>query len=185
MSQNPFGTPPSAQSPYPQQPPLPSTRKSGTNTVLIVLGIVGGVLLLIMIACGVAGYLFVRNVQSSFEGVMAEAMAEMEAEQQAEAKFWVDSYRDHPMVQQQLGKVTDHQTRSPKWDDQFLQIEIDVTGEKGTGLLRIEYGSQEETADGDDYAETTMKAFLVKNGNKQLLDAEAGKKYDKWLESQY
>lgn len=185
MSQNPFGTQPTGQPPYPQQSQLPNTKKSGTNTVLIVLGIVGGVLLLTFIACGVAAYMFVRNVKSEFEGVMADAMAEVEAEQQYESQFWVDTYRDHPMVQQQLGKVVDHQPHNPNWDDQFLEIEIDVTGEKGTGLLRIEYGVNEETGDRDDHFESTMNAFLIKDGNKQLLDAEAGRKYDEWSESDY
>ena len=71
---------PGGYQPHYQQPYPPANDGSGTKTILLILGIVGGIFLVIAIGCGVATYLFVSKAKraategiSQFEEKMKEA----------------------------------------------------------------------------------------------------------------
>ena len=175
MSQNPYGEHSTGHPPHPNYGPTPG---SGSNTVLIVLVVVGGVLLLVFLACGTMGFLAFRNVSDTIN----QMTAAMEEGAEEEARFWVDTYGDHQIVKEKLGTVLSYNAMPMDWTDENLNLEIDVTGDKASGILRIEYAEFDEAeyeSDDFDY-ESRMNCYLIIDGEKILIDSEAGSKYDDW-----
>jgi hypothetical protein len=50
---------------------------TSTNTVLIIIGVIVGVLLLLVLGCGVASYFFIRSVSGAMAPAM-QALAEIQ-----------------------------------------------------------------------------------------------------------
>jgi hypothetical protein len=128
--------------PYPQQPygqkPLPMGSpydagaprgSSGSKVLLIVLGIVFGLILLVVVACGALGLIASRTVSSigkEFENVIVNTLAN-------EA---VQRYQDHEAVQQYIGEIRAYHFENPGFDLMNRPVlRLVVEGEKGNGTI--------------------------------------------------
>ncbi|MDP1562657.1 MAG: hypothetical protein Q8M16_14875 [Pirellulaceae bacterium] len=134
MSQfnNPYPQQPYGQKPTPAGSPYvgsPQPSSSGSKVILIVLGIVFGIVLLIVLACGALGYMASRAVTSigaEVTGMIVEPMAN-------EA---VQRYQDHDAVQEHIGEIRHYHFENPGIDVVNRPVlRLEVEGEKGQGKI--------------------------------------------------
>ena len=102
---------------------------SGSKVLLIVLGIVFGLILLVVVACGALGFIASRTVSSigkEFENVIVNTLAN-------EA---VQRYQDHETVQQHIGEIRKYHFENPGFDLMNRPVlRLVVEGEKGNGTI--------------------------------------------------
>jgi hypothetical protein len=158
MSQfnNPFPNQPMGQKPLPMGAPYepgPQRPASGSNVILIVLGIVFGILVLIVLVCGALGFVATRAVSTigqELEGMIIQPMAN-------EA---VQRYQDHESVQEHIGEIKDYRFENPAIDVVNRPVlRLEVEGEKGKGTI-VFYRR----------AGKTQKVMLEVDGQEVLLD---------------
>lgn len=136
-------------------PPQPSS--SGLKVILIVLGLVFGILLLIVLACGALGFIASRAVSSigkEFENVVVTTMANES----------VQRYQDHAAVQEHIGEIKVYQFENPGFDLMNRPVlRLKVEGEKGEGKIVFQrrFGRPQ-------------KVVLEFNGQEILLDDNPG-----------
>jgi hypothetical protein len=158
MSQfnNPFPNQPLGQKPLPMGTPYepgPQRPASGSNVILLVLGIVFGILVLIVLVCGALGFVATRAVSTigqELEGMIIQPMAN-------EA---VQRYQDHESVQEHIGEIKEFRFENPAIDvvnRPVLRLEIE--GEKGQGTVVFYRRSGK-----------TQKVMLEVDGQEILLD---------------
>ncbi len=167
--------------PYPQQPygqkplpldsnynagPQPQPSSSGSKIILIVLGLVFGILLLIVLACGALGFIASRAVSTigkEFENVIVTTMA----------NDMVQRYQDHAAVQEHLGDIKEYQFETPGFDLMNRPVlRLKVEGEKGEGKIVFyrRFGRPQ-------------KVVLEVNGQEILLDDNPGELFESHHES--
>ncbi len=108
----------------------PPRSSSGTNIVLIVLGIVFGVLLLIVVSCGLMGFLATRTI-TQMAGELQDVML------QAMANDAVQKYQDHDLVQEHIGEIGDYSFQDVKGFEAMNKpiLRLRVTGDKSQGTI--------------------------------------------------
>ena len=150
MSQNPFGQQPygQPQGAYPNpgqpQPNYPPPKDNTGKVLLIVFGSIGAVVLVLLLACGGLVYYTV----SSAKNFVAEISESIEEQRKAEEEFWVDSFKDHPEVQEHIGTIIesgfdsyeeqfDHPDTFETEEGDYVIQQIPLTGTKGDGELVV------------------------------------------------
>ena len=111
---------------------------------MIVLIVVGGIVLAIVLSCGLMGFFAYRATTTAFNNVVGGITDMMEQSMVASA---VAQYEDHEKVKELLGEVTDHSVIKREDDDKkgFRDIEsvtnqdlkIKFVGSKAEGILIV------------------------------------------------
>jgi len=134
------------------QPPPP--RSSGANVVLIVLGIVFGLMLVVVLACGILGFMFTRAVTTMTGEFQTFFLQEM-------ANQVVESYAEHAAVVEHIGEVQDYSFQESGGFEALNKpiLRLRVEGDKGTGTIVLyRRGSRQQ------------KVTLEVDGQEFLLD---------------
>lgn len=162
------GKPGQPYPPYqPYQPVQQPQKSGGSNTVLIILAIVGGLLFLAVASCGVMAWVIsnsVTEMMDEFSGVATTAMAEE----------LVSQYEEKDEIKSKIGRVEDFHMADE--DQNFLEVltarkvVIILEGENGEGELVLYQKNQRPE-----------KVTFVFNGEEITLDDDPVG-FDNWDE---
>jgi hypothetical protein len=157
---------------YPNQPPASNTGR----TLLVVFGVIGGIFVVTLLICAGVAYYAIVSVKETISGLGEEFKKMAAAEQKAEREYWVSVYKDHPLVQEHVGTISNSRDIDKGINaEPGMQVHkrLELTGDKGTAELVIEsqawsmeeegFESTLDTPDSPDASKTDVLTAPAKN----------------------